>query len=127
MYGTCYVKEQKFKNLDNLEGSLLQGTVFNDLNIPYKNYTPKDFKIEDKLKSTLLILQELDFYCLDISLFLMTHEDNKEAIELYKKYNQEYNKMKMYFEKNFYPIEKGSNFISINEWNYNFEPWPWEG
>ena len=120
----AYVKNQKFGNLFELEDALYKGTIFKDLYKPYK-YEPVMQKSYPSKKERLYsILQKLGFYMVDLKLYLDTHKDDDEALNTFKVYRDEYNKMSQYYAKDYGPL-----FFNqvLDSWTWVDEPWPWEG
>ena len=69
------------------EESLIAGTTFKNLNIPYENKCNKNEEVRLMVRETLLMkLMELDFMAVDLGLYLDTHPDNSEAIAEYNLY-----------------------------------------
>ncbi len=67
----------------------------------------------------------LDFYIIDLHLYLNTHPDDTEAIALYNDYviqakqlREEYNEM--------YGMLLANNSTSKEPWQWIDNPWPWQ-
>lgn len=76
----------------------------------------------DKL---LLRIQMTNFAALEIHLFLDTHPNNTEAIQLYDKYTREYEALVKEFESKYGPINYGT-VTRNNKWEWIKNPWPWD-
>ncbi len=66
----------------------------------------------------------LDFMALDLGLYLNTHPDDNEALEVYNQAVVNSDKIKYSYEKQFGPLV---SFRSLGEegWTWEDEPWPW--
>lgn len=60
----------------------------------------------------------------DITLYLDTHPQDRNALNLHKQYVAEYEKAKKYYENNFGPL---SIYANMNNWTWVYDKWPWEG
>lgn len=68
----------------------------------------------------------VDFTLVDLMLFLNTHPNNKEAMELFNHYSKIKNKMVKDYSMMYYPLMK-EHAESSNEWRWGAAPLPWEG
>ena len=102
--------------------ALQTGTLFPGLDLPFK----KAIQAKNKLANTALVeLMALDFAIDELGLYLVTHADDQEALQLYwsyiklakegrKKYQQMYGPL---FQQDLTP-EDGYAWLK--------DPWPWE-
>lgn len=65
----------------------------------------------------------LKFAIVELSEYLDTHEDDKKAIMLHKKYANELEDLKEKYQKIFGPL---TIYFPCNKWRWIEEPWPWE-
>ena len=108
-----YVPMQRFRNRYSDEDAIIRGTLFPELDLPFKNYEintplPKTPKTE---------LISVGFVCFELRLYLDTHPDDATALAYY---NQYVNRLKDLKEKRESSIQPGYN-------SWVFDPWPWEG
>jgi len=101
--------------------AIIRGTLFPGLDLPFmgmvnKNELPVTQKTE---------LQTLAFAIQELALYLDTHRDDQEALDLYREYQRLYENGKAEFEKRHGPLnhcrpahQKGYSWIN--------DPWPWE-
>ena len=77
-----------------------------------KNPTPKN------------ILQTLAFVIQELALYLDTHREDAEALELYRSYQEMYGKLRRLYEDQCGPL----NHMHAQEGPYRWldDPWPWE-
>ncbi len=69
-------------------------------------------------------VMETMFAVNDISLYLDTHPQDRNALKLHNKYVEEYQEAKNYYEKNYGPL---SIFTPMENWSWGYDKWPWEG
>ena len=99
---------------------IVRGTLFPGLDLPFMGMIN-----QNNLPVTPLAeLQTMAFAIQELALYLDTHRDDLEALEMYRMYQ------KMYVEgKNAYEKEKGPlNHMSVSGEKYRWldDPWPWE-
>lgn len=100
---------------------IIRGTLFPGLELPFmgmvnKNELPVTPKTE---------LQVLAFAIQELALYLDTHRDDQEALELYQSYQEMYHKgMKEYTQKH----RQMNHQVPTQGKNYQWldDPWPWE-
>lgn len=100
---------------------IVRGTLFPGLELPFmgmvnKNELPVTPKTE---------LQVLAFAIQELALYLDTHRDDQEALELYQNYQEMYHKCMMEYSKNHRPKNHFTPTRS-NTYQWLDDPWPWE-
>lgn len=99
---------------------LIRGTLFPGLDLPFmgmvntkeKNVTPKTQ------------LQVLAFAIQELALYLDTHRDDTEALELYQSYQKVYHDCVERYTKECGPLNHKSP--TTGSYNWLDDPWPWE-
>lgn len=100
---------------------MVRGTLYPGLDLPFMGMVNN----RELPNTPLSELQVLAFALQDLALYLDTHRDDKEALELYRNYQEIYHKgMMEYTEKN-RPLNHGSPRNS-KEYDWLNDPWPWE-
>ena len=100
--------------------ALIRGTAYPGLDLPFMgmiNHTP--------LKATPLSnLQTLAFMLQELALYLDTHRDDQEALEMYHAYQQMYHDAMKTYQHKYRPL----NHQTPSEGGYAWldDPWPWE-
>ncbi len=101
--------------------ALPRGTLFPGLELPLmgmvnKNELPVTPETE---------LQVLAFAIQELALYLDTHRDDREALELYQSYQEMYHKGMMEYNKSCGPM---NHCIPTTGQQYKWlnDPWPWE-
>ena len=102
--------------------ALETGTLFPGLNLPFK----AAIQARTKLSNTALVeLMALDFAVQELGLYLTTHADDQEALQLYWSYLQLAKEGRERYERQYGPVLQSdptpeSGYIWLND------PWPWD-
>ena len=99
---------------------LVRGTLFPGLDLPFLGMVNKN----EKPVTPLSELQVMAFAIQELALYLDTHRDDREALELYRSYQQMYSKLRGMYEAENGPL----NHMHAQEGAYRWldDPWPWE-
>ena len=100
---------------------LIRGTLFPGLDLPFMGMVnQKELPVTPKSE-----LQVLGFAIQELALYLDTHPEDEEALELYRSYQQIYHKCMMEYNENQRPI---NHAMPHNGKGYTWldDPWPWE-
>lgn len=99
---------------------MVRGTLFPGLDLPFMGMVNN----KEKPVTPLTELQTLNFAIQDLALYLDTHRDDKEALELYRSYQKVYAEGKKKYERECGPL----NHMNPGEGEYRWlnDPWPWE-
>lgn len=99
---------------------LVRGTLFPGLDLPFMGMVNKN----ELAVTPLTELQAMAFAIQELALYLDTHRDDQEALELYRSYQKMYDEGRAAYEKMCGPL----NHMSMTEGEYRWldEPWPWE-
>lgn len=71
-------------------------------------------------------LTALDFMAVDLALFLDTHPDNKDAIEIYNEILREANMVREIYEEKFGPLCSYRSYSNPKYFEWIDNPWPWQ-
>ena len=98
----------------------VRGTLFPGLDLPFMGMINKN----EKPVTPLTELQTMAFAIQELALYLDTHRDDTEALEMYRQYQRLYNEGKEKYEKMCGPL----NHMHVGEGGYRWldDPWPWE-
>lgn len=99
---------------------LISGTLFPGLDLPFMGMVNKT----EKPITPLTELQTMAFAIQELALYLDTHREDKEALELYRQYQQLYHQAVMEYTKEHGPLNHGSPAEGGYTWLD--DPWPWE-
>ena len=100
--------------------ALVRGTLFPGLDLPFMGMVnQQEQPITPKTE-----LQTLGFMIQELALYLDTHRDDNEALEMYRAYQKMYTDGKKKYEKECGPL----NHMSVSGEKYRWldDPWPWE-
>ena len=113
----------QFENPPKYEArtGLIRGTMFPGLDLPFKGMV----NTRELNVTPMTELQVLNFAIQDLALYLDTHRDDCEALELYREYQKMYEKCKMKYENKHGPMNHGSP-SDAPCYNWLADPWPWE-
>lgn len=100
---------------------LVRGTLFPGLDLPFMGMVNQNEKPETPLSE----LQALGFAVHELALYLDTHRDDREALELYRSYQQMYDRCRAEFRKDHGPLNHMSPSDS-ESYDWLDDPWPWE-
>jgi len=99
---------------------LVRGTLFPGLDLPFMGMVNKN----ELPVTPLTELQAMAFSIQELALYLDTHRDDQEALELYRSYQKLYKEGSQKYEKLCGPL----NHKSVMDGPYRWldDPWPWE-
>ena len=100
---------------------LARGTLYPGLDLPFMGMVNnEEMPVTPKSE-----LQALGFALHELALYLDTHRDDKEALELYRQYQKIYHDGMMEYSKTHGPISHG---MPNGQEGYAWldDPWPWE-
>ena len=108
------------------QDGFLKGNMEKDTYIPYKNMTYIKPTINNEREDMLYKISEVCFAAHDVNLYLDTHPNDVNAINLYNKYNNMSNELISNYEKKFGPINlSDNNGLDKTPWAWINKPWPW--
>lgn len=100
---------------------LVRGTLFPGLDLPFMGMVNQ----RELNKTPLHELQALGFAIQELALYLDTHRDDNEALELYRAYQELYQKGMETYEKEYGPLTHKSP-MQGERYQWLDAPWPWE-
>ena len=100
---------------------IIRGTLFPGLDLPFmgmvnKNELPVTPKTE---------LQVLAFAIQELAMYLDTHREDQEALELYQQYQQMYKNCNMKYAETVGPMNHRCPSTG-SQYRWLDDPWPWE-
>ena len=100
---------------------IVRGTLFPGLDLPFMAMVnSSELPITPKTE-----LQVLAFAIQELALYLNTHQDDREALELYQQYQQMHHKCLMEYTERCGPMNHQTP-TSGNQYRWLKDPWPWE-
>ena len=100
---------------------LVRGTLFPGLDLPFKGMVNK----KAKNITPLTELQTMAFVIQELALYLDTHRDDREALEMYQAYQEMYHRAMMEYQKKCRPLNH-QNPTEGDCYAWLDDPWPWE-
>ena len=101
--------------------ALVRGTLFPGLDLPFMGMINK----KEQPVTPLTELQCMAFALQELALYLDTHRDDKEALELYKMYQKMNDKARAAYEEKCGPLTHMSP-QKDGQYQWLDDPWPWE-
>ncbi len=111
--------------LEPYEG-FIRGNLFKNLYDPYKNYKPQKIDANNEREALLYQVMEYKFALIELNLYLDTNPNDREAIELFNKYQKLEKQMCKQYESMYGPLTIDSEYLNNSNWVWNNSPWPWE-
>ena len=98
----------------------VRGTLFPGLDLPFMGMVNKN----ELPVSPMTELQVMNFVLQELALYLDTHRDDMEALDMYRAYQKMYQEGRKKYEEMYGPL----NHTSVVEGEYRWlsDPWPWE-
>ena len=102
--------------------ALQTGTLFPGLDLPFK----KAMQAKNKLANTALVeLMALDFAIDELGLYLVTHSDDQEALQLYWSYIKLAEEGRKKYQQMYGPLLQ-TDLTPEDGFAWLKGPWPWE-
>jgi spore coat protein JB len=99
---------------------LIRGTLFPGLDLPFMGVVNQ----KEKPMTPLTELQTMAFAIQELALYLDTHRDDQEALDVYRAYQKMYHKAVMEYSQKCGPINH--KIPTEGEYRWLDDPWPWE-
>lgn len=80
-----------------------------------------------ELERSLTGINVISFVIVELTEYLDTHPEDRDALNYFNYYNRALNKMKAEFAVKFYPLTVAAADGYCNEWSWGLAPLPWEG
>ena len=100
--------------------ALVRGTLFPGLDLPFKGMVNKN----EKAVTPMTELQVMAFAIQELALYLDTHRDDREALELYQMYQRMYHDAAKEYTQRCGPLTHKDPTEGSYQWLD--DPWPWE-
>ena len=100
---------------------LVRGTLYPGLDLPFMGMVNQ----KEKQVTPLSELQVLGFAIQELALYLDTHRDDREALQVYRDYQKMYNHCRSEYLKKRGPMNHTQETES-DQYEWLKDPWPWE-
>ena len=104
----------------NPRTALIRGTLFTGLDLPFMGMINKN----ERKVTPLSQLQTIAFAIQELALYLDTHRDDTEALELYRSFQKMYAQESKEYEAKCGPLTHKS--LTTGQYQWLDDPWPWE-
>lgn len=101
--------------------ALVRGTLYPGLDLPFQGMVNKN----EKPVTPMSELQALGFAVQELALYLDTHRDDRQALELYRRYQQMYDHCLNQYRKDYGPLSHRDP-ADTESYAWLDDPWPWE-
>ena len=120
--GMTYTPMQRTNSQKYEPGAALsRGTLYPGLEMPWCN----NFNVKQVQMTPLGELQALDFCITDLSLYLDTHPEDREALALLRAYQKAHQEKLDMFVRRYGPMTQ-HNVSDSDSYDWINDPWPWE-
>ena len=100
---------------------LIRGTMYPGLDLPFQGkVNTRELNV-----TPMTELQALAFAIQDLALYLDTHRDDREALEVYRTYQQMYQQCREKYQQKIGPMNH-KMVDDCQEYRWLDDPWPWE-
>lgn len=99
---------------------LIRGTLFPGLDLPFMGMVNR----EEQPVTPLTELQAMAFALQELALYLDTHSDDQDALEMYRTYQKLYHDAASAYSRECGPLNHGIPVTGDYQWLT--DPWPWE-
>lgn len=100
--------------------ALVRGTLFSGLDLPFMGMVNKT----ERKNTPMSQLQTISFAIQELALYLDTHKDDAEALELYRSLQTLYEQEAAKYESKCGPLTHKS--LTTGQYQWLDDPWPWE-
>ena len=99
---------------------LIRGTLFPGLDLPFMGMVNQ----KEKEVTPVTELQAMGFVIQELALYLDTHRDDREALEVYRNYQKMYHEAMAAYTRDYGPMNH--TMPGHGEYRWLDDPWPWE-
>ena len=99
---------------------IIRGTIYPGLDLPFMGMVNKS-ELNNTPKTDL---QTLAFAIQELALYLDTHRNDRQALQMYQTYQKMYHDGMMKYSEKCGPLNHGTP--SEGEYRWLDDPWPWE-
>lgn len=93
---------------------------------PYEPYVPQTPTPKNEMEALQQKIQAYSFATLELGLYLNTHPNDQNALELFLRYREELRQFVTEFQNKFDPISLQTAPLNKLPWQWAATDWPWE-
>lgn len=105
---TLEINSQEFLVDNDLKKGFLKGSIWANLYKPYK-FRVDSINNQSEEELAIFMLEVYTFASTELTLYYITHKNNKEALEMLKQVNIEKNKLCEYITNKYHALSHGVN------------------
>jgi len=127
-YNKC-TYDQKNININDIFDpytGFIRGNMFPDLYNQYKINKTYEIEPMNEQAQMLTTIDALCFSAHDLNLYLDTHPNDRDMIQLFNQYRMQSVQAINEYENRFGPLTISSNALNKYPWTWDNMPWPWE-
>lgn len=113
--------QDNFPPMYDRNEAIRYGTLFPGLNLPFFKQVKAKYAVEN---TALAELMALDFTVDELGLYLTTHSDDKEVLDMFYSYSELLRQGREYYQKMYGPLFQTDFSEDGYAWLNN--PWPWD-
>ena len=123
-FNNTFLSDNNYDLFGPYEG-YVKGNLFKNLYSQYKNYSPVNLTITSEQDEQLLNINQMWFAMHELQLLLDIYPNNQEIVNLYSRYEKQYNELLNSYQEKYGTINSNSigSGIPFSWVNSNF---PWE-
>ena len=110
--------------LYDIYNGFIRGNMYPDLYNEYKINRPYDIRPMNDQAELLTKVDAYCFACHDVNLYLDTHPNDKDMLNLFTELSKDVKTVTDEYEKKYGPLFVNSS--KTYPWAWNESPWPWE-
>ncbi len=100
---------------------MIRGTMFPGLDLPFMGMVNQ----KEKAVTPMTELQALNFAIQELALYLDTHREDQDALELYRDYQKMYDRCMEEYTRKHGPLNH-MQVMDTKAYEWLDDPWPWE-
>lgn len=101
--------------------ALAKGTIFPGLDLPYRGQS----NVEPREAGYLRDLQAVNFAVTELGLYLDTHADDSEAVQLFNQYVEQLEMLRQQAEQSGIALQQ-TQAAAGGKYTWLDDPWPWD-
>lgn len=112
-------------NIYDPNSAFLAGTVFKNLDVPYKNKRMPVLMPKNQREALMMEIQKYGLVVHDLDLYLDVYPDDENAISLRKKYLKEYKELINSYQSMYPPFILESDELNKTPFPWSTTSFPW--
>ena len=123
-FNNTFLSDNNYDLFGPYEG-YVKGNLFKNLYSQYKNYSPVNLTITSEQDEQLLNINQIWFAMHELQLLLDIYPDNQNYINLFSKYEKQYNELLSSYQEKYGPINNNA-IGNTTPFSWVSTSFPWE-